>query len=149
MYHKKRTTEKKKTKHKEGGEPLTEGPQPNSEVRQKFREEEKEAPMVLRYVPASKRKEGQSPFGLMMETKDKCKKSIQEEDIVILKSDFTLPLLKLDKVASTKPPLKGFIRATHNLVEEDSFQVRRTEEGFNPKSYKILVKLGYDVKNSS
>ena len=54
--------EKKKAKHKEGGEPLMEGPQPNSEVRQKFHEEEKEAPMVLRYVPVSKRKEGQSPF---------------------------------------------------------------------------------------
>ena len=39
-----------------------EGPQPNFEVRQKFHEEEKEAPMVLRYVPVSKRKEGQSPF---------------------------------------------------------------------------------------
>ena len=64
-----------------------ESPKPNSEVRQKFHEEEKEAPMVLRYVPASKRKEGQSPFGLTMETKDKCKKSIQEDDVSILKRD--------------------------------------------------------------
>ena len=31
-----------------------EGPKPNSEVRQKFYEEKKEAPMVLRYVPTSK-----------------------------------------------------------------------------------------------
>ena len=66
--------EKKKARHRERGEPLTEGPKPNSEVRQKFREEGKEAPMVLRYVLASKRKEGQSPFGLTMETKDKCEK---------------------------------------------------------------------------
>ena len=125
--------EKKKARHKERGEPFMEGPKPNSEVRQKFHEEEKEAPMVLRYVPASKRKEGQSPFGLTMETMDKSKKSIQEKDIAILKSDFTLPLPKLDQVASTKPPLKGFTRATCNLVEEDSFPVRRTEEGFDPK----------------
>ena len=124
-----------------------EGPKPNSEVRQKFREEEKEAPMVLRYVPAAKRKEGQSPFGLMMETKDKCKKSIQEKDITILKSDFTLPLPKLDQVASTKPPLKGFTRATCNLVEEDSLPIKRTEEGFDPKAYKLLAKLGYDFQN--
>ena len=88
--------EKKKAKRKEGGEPLMEGPKPNSEVRQKFCEEEKEAPMVLRYVLASKRKERQSLFELMMETKDKCKNSIQEKDISILKSDFTLPLSKLD-----------------------------------------------------
>ena len=39
--------EKKKTRHKEGGEPLTKGPKPNFEVRQKFLEKEKEAPMVL------------------------------------------------------------------------------------------------------
>ena len=124
-----------------------ESPKPNSEVRQKFCEEKKEAPMVLQYVPASKRKEGQSPFGLTMETKDKCKKSIQEDDISILKSDFTLPLPKLDQVMSTKPPLKGFTRAMSNLVEEDSLPTRRTEEGFDPKAYKLLAKLGYDFKN--
>ena len=140
------STEKKKAKRKEGGEPLMEGPKPNSEVRQKFCEEKKEAPMVLRYVPASKRKEGQSPFGLTMETKDKCKKSIQEDDVSILKSDFTLPLPKLDQVASTKPPLKGFTRAMSNLVEEDSLPIRRTEEGFDPKAYKLLAKSGYDSK---
>ena len=139
--------EKKKAKCMEGGEPLTEGPQPNFEVRQKFREEKKEAPMVLRYVPASKRKEGKSPFRLMMETKDKCKKPLQEEDIAILKSDFTLPLPKLDQVTSTKPPLMGFTRATHNLVEEDSLPVKRIEEGFDPKAYKLLAKSGHDFKN--
>ena len=83
----------------------------------------------------------------MMETKDKCKKSIQEKDIAILKSDFTLPLPKLDQVASIKPPLKGFTRATCNLVEEDSLPVKRTEEGFNPKAYKLLAKSGYDFQN--
>ena len=82
-----------------------------------------------------------------MEIKDKCKKSIQEKNIAILKSDFTLPLPKLDQVASTKPPLKGFTRATRNLVKEDSLLVRRIEEGFNPKAYKLLVKSGYDFQN--
>ena len=104
--------------------------------------------MVLRYVPASKRKEGQSPFRLTMETKDKHKKPLQEEDTTILKSDFTLPLPKLDQVASTKPLLKGFTRVTRNLVEEDSLPVKRPEEGFDPKAYKLLAKSGYDFKNS-
>ena len=35
--------EKKKANHKEGGKPLTEGPKPNFEVRQKFHKEEKES----------------------------------------------------------------------------------------------------------
>ena len=39
--------EKKKAKRKKRGEPLMEGLKPNSEVRQKFHEEKKEAPMVL------------------------------------------------------------------------------------------------------
>ena len=82
-----------------------------------------------------------------METKDKCKKSIQEKDIAILKSDFTLPLPKLDQVASIKPSLKVFTRAMHNLVEEDSLLVRRIEESFDPKAYKLLEKSGYDFKN--
>ena len=82
-----------------------------------------------------------------METKDKCKKSIQEKDIAILKSDFTLPLPKLDQVASIKPSLKVFTRAMHNFVEEDSLLVRRIEEGFDPKAYKLLEKSGYDFKN--
>ena len=141
------STEKKKAKRKEGGEPLMEGPKPNSEVRQKFCEDEKEAPMVLRYVLASKRKERQSLFELIMETKDKCKNSIQEKDIAILKSDFTLPLPKLDQVASTKPPLKGFTRATRNLIEEDPLPIRRTKEGFDPKLYKLLAKSSYDFQN--
>ena len=83
----------------------------------------------------------------MMKTKDKCKKSIQEKDTAILKSDFTLPLPKLDQMASTMPPLKGFTKATCNLVEEDSLPVRRTEEGFDPKAYKLLAKSGYDFQN--
>ena len=43
----------------------------------------------------------------------------------------------------------GFTRATHSLVEEDSLPVKKTEEGFDPKVYKLLAKLGYDFKNSS
>ena len=82
-----------------------------------------------------------------MATKDKCKKPLQEEDIAILKSDFTLPLPKLDQVASTKPLLKGFTRVTRNLVEEDSLPVRRKKQGFNLKAYKLLVKSSYDFKN--
>ena len=35
----------------------------------------------------------------------------------------------------------------HNLVEEDSLLVRRIEEGFDPKAYKLLEKSGYDFKN--
>ena len=45
------------------------------------------------------------------------------------------------------PPLKGFTRATCNLVEEDSLPVRRTKKGFDPKAYKLLAKSSYDFQN--
>uniref|UniRef100_A0A2N9HVR6 Uncharacterized protein n=1 Tax=Fagus sylvatica TaxID=28930 RepID=A0A2N9HVR6_FAGSY len=68
----------------------------------------KGASPILRYVPLSKRKEGQTPFGLVVEAKVRPNEPTQEKDIAILKSNLTLPLPKLDKVASTKPPLKGY-----------------------------------------
>uniref|UniRef100_A0A2N9G8H6 Retrotransposon gag domain-containing protein n=1 Tax=Fagus sylvatica TaxID=28930 RepID=A0A2N9G8H6_FAGSY len=69
----------------------------------------KGASPILRYVPLSKRKKGQTPFGLVAEAKIRTNEPAQEKDIAILKSNLNFPLPKLDKVASTKPPLKGFV----------------------------------------
>nr|POF17420.1 hypothetical protein CFP56_59447 [Quercus suber] len=141
-------TEKKEAKCKEGGEPLTRGPQPNSEVRQKFCEEKKEAPMVLRYVPTSKRKEGQSPFGLTMGAKDKCKKSIQEEDIAILKSDFTLPLSKsaFDRLGSTN----SSTNTPQPKEEKSGLQKRKGTEAYSliPSRMKHELVVEISIENS-
>ena len=32
--------------------------------------------------------------------------------------------------------------------KEDSLPIRRTEEGFDPKAYKLLAKSSYDFKNT-
>jgi hypothetical protein len=109
----------------------------------------KVASPILRYVPLSKRKEGQTPFGLVAEAKVKPNKPAEEKDITILKSNLTLPLPKLDKVASTKPPLKGFVKSTSDSIEEGSLPDKRTKEDFDLKAYKILAKLGYDFNNPS
>uniref|UniRef100_A0A2N9I0X6 Uncharacterized protein n=1 Tax=Fagus sylvatica TaxID=28930 RepID=A0A2N9I0X6_FAGSY len=84
----------------------------------------KGASPILRYVPLSKRKEGQTPFGLVAEA-------------------------KLDKVASTKPPLKGFVRSASDSIKEGSLPDKRTNEGFDPKAYRLLAKSGYDFNNPS
>uniref|UniRef100_A0A2N9HH26 Uncharacterized protein n=1 Tax=Fagus sylvatica TaxID=28930 RepID=A0A2N9HH26_FAGSY len=109
----------------------------------------KGASPILRYVPLSKRKEGQTPFGLVVEAKVRPNEPTQEKDIAILKSNLTLPLPKLDKVASTKPPLKGFVRSASDSIKEGSLPDKRTKEGFDPKAYRLLAKSGYDFNNPS
>uniref|UniRef100_A0A2N9J370 Integrase catalytic domain-containing protein n=1 Tax=Fagus sylvatica TaxID=28930 RepID=A0A2N9J370_FAGSY len=109
----------------------------------------KGASPILRYVPLSKRKEGQTPFGLVVEAKVRTNEPAQEKDIAILKSNLTLPLPKLDKVASTKPPLKGFVKSASDSIKEGSLPDKRTKEGFDPKAYRLLAKSGYDFNNPS
>jgi hypothetical protein len=109
----------------------------------------KGASPILRYVPLSKRKEGQTPFGLVAEAKVRPNEPAQEKDIAILKSNLTLPLPKLDKVASTKPPLKGFVKSASDSIKEGSLPNKRTKEGFDPKAYRLLAKSGYDFNNPS
>ena len=109
----------------------------------------KGASPILRYVPLSKGKEGQTPFGLVMEAKVKPNESALEKDIAILKSNLTLSLPRLDKVASTKPPLKGFVKSTSDSIKEGSLPDKRTNEGFDLKVYRLLAKSGYDFNNPS
>jgi ribonuclease HI/uncharacterized protein YehS (DUF1456 family) len=97
----------------------------------------------------SKRKEGQTPFGLVAEAKVRPNEPTQEKDVAVLKSNLTLSLPKLDKVALTKPPLKGFIKSASDSIKEGSLPDKRTKEGFDPKAYKLLAKSGYDFNNPS
>ena len=83
---------------------------------------------VLRYVPLSRRKKGESPFA-------ECSKNLMIGDIEILKESFTTPLTKMDK-SDVKKTEKEEARAT--LPEQ------QTKDGFDPKTYKILAKAGYD-----
>uniref|UniRef100_A0A2N9G4P3 Uncharacterized protein n=1 Tax=Fagus sylvatica TaxID=28930 RepID=A0A2N9G4P3_FAGSY len=114
----------------------------------------KGASPILRYVPLSKRKEGQTPFGLVVEAKVRPNEPTQEKDIAILKSNLTLPLPKLDKVASTKPPLKGYDfnnpsqlgQLYSDCVEEKSQGLNQTQSKLRQQGYAIETPktgLGY------
>uniref|UniRef100_A0A2N9J4N8 Uncharacterized protein n=1 Tax=Fagus sylvatica TaxID=28930 RepID=A0A2N9J4N8_FAGSY len=83
----------------------------------------KGASPILRYVPLSKRKEGQTPFGLVAEAKIR----------------WPRPNL----------PLKGFVRSASDSIKEGSLPDKRTKEGFDPKAYRLLAKSGYDFNNPS
>ncbi|KAF8400375.1 hypothetical protein HHK36_013673 [Tetracentron sinense] len=91
---------------------------------------------VLRYVPCSKRKGGQSPFIGCTST-----------DLKAL-NGLTFPVTKLISSTISKPPLKGFVKPSQGPeIEHGSLPTERTEEGFDPNAYKLLAKAGYDYKD--
>ncbi|XP_050939332.1 uncharacterized protein LOC127148938 [Cucumis melo] len=82
-------------------------------------------PPILRYVPLSRRKKGESPFVEFPQ-------GLKVGDIEVLKESFTTPLTKI-----TKQEIKI------DLIEA-SLPQRRTKDGFDPKAYKLMAKAGYD-----
>ncbi|KAA0046253.1 uncharacterized protein E6C27_scaffold284G00560 [Cucumis melo var. makuwa] len=85
-------------------------------------------PPVLRYIPLSRRKKGESPFA-------ECSKNLTVKNTEILKENFTGPLTKIEKGEAKKIEKKDL---------EAYLPERRTVEGFDPKAYKLMAKAGYD-----
>ncbi|TYK06432.1 uncharacterized protein E5676_scaffold163G001350 [Cucumis melo var. makuwa] len=88
-------------------------------------------PPVLRYIPLSRRKKGESPFA-------ECSKNLTVKNTEILKENFTAPLTKIEKGEAKKIKKKNL---------EAYLLERRTVEGFDPKAYKLMAKTGYDFTN--
>jgi hypothetical protein len=90
---------------------------------------------VLRYVPITKRKVGQSPF---FRDEESILKSLQE---------LTLLVAKITKTTLSCQPLQGFTRPSQApTIEHGSLPTKRTEEGFDPNAYKLMAKAGYNHK---
>ncbi|KAA0048376.1 uncharacterized protein E6C27_scaffold264G00950 [Cucumis melo var. makuwa] len=83
---------------------------------------------VLRYIPLSRRKKGESPFA-------ECSKNLTVKNTEILKENFTASLTKIEKGEAKKIKKKDL---------EAYLPERRTVEGFDPKAYKLMAKAGYD-----
>ncbi|KAA0054152.1 uncharacterized protein E6C27_scaffold131G00760 [Cucumis melo var. makuwa] len=82
-------------------------------------------PPILRYVPLSRRKKGESPFV-------ESPQGLKVGDIEVLKESFTTPLTKINK------------KEIKIDLTEASLPQRRTKDGFDPKAYKLMAKAGYD-----
>ncbi|KAG5554508.1 hypothetical protein RHGRI_012152 [Rhododendron griersonianum] len=103
----------------------------------------------FRYIPKSRRKEGQSPFEEVITTignPAKCSQPLCKEDLQMLKGDLTTPLPTLGQPSSTKAPLKGFVKSTQSPFQHSPFPEKRTDD-FDPKAYKLLANSGYDFNN--
>ncbi|TYK21493.1 uncharacterized protein E5676_scaffold305G00300 [Cucumis melo var. makuwa] len=82
-------------------------------------------PPILRYVPLSRRKKGESPFVEFPQ-------GLKVGDIKVLKESFTRQLTKITKQETKIDPTKA------------SLPQRQTKDGFDPKAYKLMAKAGYD-----
>ncbi|KAL0291856.1 UNVERIFIED_CONTAM: hypothetical protein Scaly_2616500 [Sesamum calycinum] len=64
---------------------------------------------------------------------------------VKLSKGLTLPLTQINMKQPSKPPLKGFVPSTQE--EEGGHEALAIDEkGFDPKAFKLLIKIGYDPK---
>ncbi|KAL0462455.1 UNVERIFIED_CONTAM: hypothetical protein Slati_0133100 [Sesamum latifolium] len=65
-------------------------------------------------------------------------------DVELLK-DLTLPLTQINMKQPSKPPLKGFVPSTQE--EEGGHETLVIDEkGFDPKAFKLFIKVGYNPK---
>ncbi|KAK9755938.1 hypothetical protein RND81_01G060700 [Saponaria officinalis] len=98
---------------------------------------------VLRYIPKSRRKEGESPFAECQQSKGehkdekKGKKVIKQEWV----AKVTTPLSNTMQTKIMKPPIKGFVPKSTNPSNVQNKGV------FNSNAYKLLAHAGYDFDN--
>src|ERR1051325_11460827 len=89
-------------------------------------QENQQKPPILRYVPLSQRKKGESPFM-------PSPKNLMAEDVEVLKENFVMPLTKMAKAEQR-----------HEKEKQKPVLLDKRTEGFDPKAYKLLAKAGYD-----
>uniref|UniRef100_A0A803KU93 Uncharacterized protein n=1 Tax=Chenopodium quinoa TaxID=63459 RepID=A0A803KU93_CHEQI len=91
---------------------------------------------VLRYIPMSRRKEGQTPF-------EKCEVHVApkkvESKISSLDESMTLPVRQVSNQKISNPPYAS--------LENISEAPRARKEGFDPIAYKLMKSSGYDFSN--
>uniref|UniRef100_A0A6N2MGP5 Retrotransposon gag domain-containing protein n=1 Tax=Salix viminalis TaxID=40686 RepID=A0A6N2MGP5_SALVM len=90
---------------------------------------------ILRYIPVSARKEGQSSFA-----KDEEKISKELENL-------TLPATNLALNKVSKPLLKGFVHQTESVVINFKGLPDKRSNGFDPNAYKLLARAGYSQED--
>ncbi|KAM1935762.1 hypothetical protein ACFX15_019768 [Malus domestica] len=100
---------------------------------------------VFRYIPMSRRKNGQSPFEFGAHKADAQR---HMDNVKLLKTKAVLPLTQLGSTKVARLP-QGFIKALPKGVEPSFLPTQRTEEGFDPNAYKLMSKAGYDFASSS
>jgi len=99
-------------------------------------------PPILRYIPRSRHKEGESPFGESMSRSNENRATKGDAaSITSLKGSVTVPTLKMWQAKVSRLPIPVFIVSSK---DSDDLPSMRTKEGFDPNTYKLMEKAGYD-----
>jgi len=91
----------------------------------------------MRYVPKSRRKEGESPFTRVTNgsVEDKTIRKANEASMSTLKGNATVPAPKAGQTKLSRPPLARFGVSSSG---SDNLPNARTKEGFDPNAYKLM-----------
>ncbi|XP_074277745.1 uncharacterized protein LOC141601368 [Silene latifolia] len=102
---------------------------------------------IFKYVPKSKRKNGEAPFTeyTPREEASTSTRTINEDNLQTLKEKVIVPVTRTDCLVASKQPLPGFTKA---LMKEDQAPIEELNKGrFDPNAYKFMSKSGYDFEN--
>ena len=103
---------------------------------------------ILRYVPKSRWKKGESPFTGVTNgnAEDKAISKANEASMTALKGNATVPTLKAWQTKVSRHPLAGFVASSSG---SDNLPNAWTKEGFDPNAYKLMEKAGYDFQKAN
>ncbi|XP_074278402.1 uncharacterized protein LOC141601993 [Silene latifolia] len=103
---------------------------------------QKTTPPVLRYIPKSRRKDGESPFAECLtpkiEPKDKKSSLVFKQEWV---AKVVTPLPSSSQTKIVRPPPNGFVCSSSQASSEENKGI------FDSNAYKLLAKAGYDLTN--
>ena len=96
-------------------------------------------PPVFRYILRSRWSESQPPF---IEDQGEVQPwRLENKDLQVLKEEMIIPLPNLQLIC--KDETQKSVKPLGDQVEQEFFLDKRTNEGFDPKAYKLLAKIGY------
>ncbi|KAK9732869.1 hypothetical protein RND81_04G028600 [Saponaria officinalis] len=105
------------------------------------RQETSRSTPIFKYVPKSRRKEGEAPFREYSPLEGSSSKTmINDENLQTLKQNAMIPLSTTNHHRKSKPSLQKFVAASENEDEAS------TKGRFDPNAYKLLSKSGYDFE---
>ncbi|XP_074293322.1 uncharacterized protein LOC141620315 [Silene latifolia] len=102
---------------------------------------------IFKYVPKSKCKNGEAPFTeyTPREEASTSTRTINEDNLQTLKEKLIVLVTRTDCLVTSKQPLPGF---TKGLMKEDQAPAEESTKGrFDPNTYKLMSKSGYDFEN--
>ncbi|KAM2661038.1 hypothetical protein EV2_023392 [Malus domestica] len=70
------------------------------------------------------------------------------DNVKLLKINAVLPLTQLSDIKVARPS-QGFIKGLPKGVEPSFLPTKKTEEGFDPNAYKLMLKAGYNFTSSA